>query len=101
MKNKKSQKNIFLENEGDNWFERNKNISKKDLPKDMNLCYNKHKSLLDIANKINKLMNKPYENVVVQQSGYYTEYTGNGEMLDTLGLELDGLDKGLERCINV
>ena len=46
-------------------------------------------------------MNKPYENVVVQQSGYYTEYTGNGEMLDTLGLELDGLDKGLERCINV
>lgn len=77
------------------------NISKKDLPKDMNLCYNKHKSLLDIANKINKLMNKPYENVVVQQSGYYTEYTGNGEMLDTLGLELDGLDKGLERCINV
>jgi nucleoside-diphosphate-sugar epimerase len=78
-----------------------KNISKKDLPKDMNLCYNKHKSLLDIANKINKLMNKPYENVVVQQSGYYTEYTGNGEMLDTLGLELDGLDKGLERCINV
>ncbi len=77
------------------------NISKKDLPKDMNLCYNKHKSLLDIANKINKLMNKPYENVVVQQSGYYTEYTGNGEVLDTLGLELDGLDKGLERCINV
>ena len=77
------------------------NISKKDLPKDMNLCYNKHKSLLNIANKINKLMNKPYENVVVQQSGYYTEYTGNGEVLDTLGLELDGLDKGLERCINV
>ena len=77
------------------------NISKKDLTKDMNLCYNKNKSLLDIANKINKLMNKPYENVVVQQSGYYTEYTGNGEMLDTLGLELDGLDKGLERCINV
>ena len=77
------------------------NISKKGLPKDMNLCYNKHKSLLDIANKINKLMNKPYENVVVQQSGYYTEYTGNGEVLDTLGLELDGLDKGLERCINV
>jgi nucleoside-diphosphate-sugar epimerase len=73
------------------------NISKKNLPKDMNLCYNKHKSLLDIANKINKLMNKPYENVVVEQSGYYTEYTGNGEMLDTLGLELDGLDKGLRK----
>jgi nucleoside-diphosphate-sugar epimerase len=32
------------------------NISKKHLAKDMNLCYNKHKSLLDIANKINKLM---------------------------------------------
>tara|TARA_R110001599_G_scaffold12675_2_gene59145 strand:+ start:223 stop:1047 length:825 start_codon:yes stop_codon:yes gene_type:complete len=77
------------------------NISKKDLPKDMNLCYNKHKSLLDIANKINKLMGKHYESVVVQQTGYYTEYTGNGKILGSLGLELDGFDKGLERCINV
>ena len=77
------------------------NISKKDLPKDMNLCYNKHKSLLDMANKINKLMGRSCENVVVQQAGYYTEYTGNGKTLGSLGLELDGLDKGLERCINV
>ena len=77
------------------------NISKKTLAKDMNLCYNKNKSLLDIANKINKLMGNDFENVIIKQSGYHTEYTGDGQKMHSLDLELCGLDKGLERCINV
>ena len=77
------------------------NISKKTLAKDMNLCYNKNKSLLDIANKINKLMGNDFENVIIKQSGYHTEYTGDGQKMHSLDLELCGLDKGLERWINV
>jgi GDP-L-fucose synthase len=77
------------------------NISKKTLAKDINLCYNNTKSLLDIANKINKLMGKSFKNVVVKQSGYCTEYTGDGQRLHSLDLQLCGLDKGIERCINV
>lgn len=77
------------------------NIRKKTLPKDINLCYNSPKSLLNIANKINKLMDKPSDNVIIEQEGYYTEYTGNGEKLKSLGLKLTGLDEGLKRCINV
>jgi len=77
------------------------NIRKKTLPKDINLCYNSPKSLLDIANKINKLMDNPSDNVIIEQEGYYTEYTGNGERLKSLGLKLTGLDEGLKRCINV
>ena len=52
MKNKKSQKNIFLENEGDNWFERNKNISKKEddeIVKIIDYLELKYNSLLEIG----------------------------------------------------
>ena len=52
MENKKSQKNIFLENEGDNWFERNKNISKKEddeIVKIMDYLELKYNSLLEIG----------------------------------------------------
>ncbi len=77
------------------------NISKKRLAKDINLCYNSNKSLLEIANKINKLMGKSFENVSIKQSGYHTEYTGDGQKLYSLDLQLYGLEKGLERCINV
>ena len=75
------------------------NITKKDLPKDVNLCYNKSKSLLDVANKINHLMGNAYDKVKVNQSGLYTEYTGNGDRLQSLGLELLGLDEGLKIVI--
>lgn len=77
------------------------NILKKDLAKDVNLCYSGTKSLLDIANKINQFMGKPYDNVRVEESGFNTEYTGNGDTLKSLGLSLLGLDEGLKRCINV
>ena len=76
-------------------------INKKNLPKDMNLCYSNHKSLLDIANKINKFAGKPYSNVVVKQSGLSTEYTGDGSKLFNMNIQLLGLDEGLKRCINV
>ena len=76
-------------------------INKKTLPKDINLCYSGNKSLLDIANKINQFMRKSYDNVIVQETGFYTEYTGDGEKLKSLGLELIGLDEGLKRCLDV
>ena len=76
-------------------------INKKNLPKDMNLCYSNHKSLLDIANKINDLAGKPYTNIVVRESGFYTEYTGDGSRLFNMNIQLLGLDEGLKRCIDV
>ena len=75
------------------------NITKKDLPKDVNLCYNGSKSLLDVANKINQFMGKTYDNVKINEAGFYTEYTGNGDRLQSLGLQLLGLDEGLKRVI--
>ena len=76
-------------------------INKKTLPKDINLCYSNKKSLLDIANKINYFMGKSFDNVIIEKAGYSTEYTGSGNKLRLLDLQLDGLDKGLKRCINV
>tara|TARA_B100001094_G_scaffold273006_1_gene279164 strand:- start:584 stop:1408 length:825 start_codon:yes stop_codon:yes gene_type:complete len=76
-------------------------INKKTLPKDINLCYNGNKSLLDIANKINQFMRKSYDNVIIQEPGFYTEYTGDGKKLESLGIQLVGLDEGLKRCLNV
>lgn len=76
-------------------------IDKKILPKDINLCYNERRSLLDIAVMINEITGKPHGNIVIENKGYYTEYTGNGNKLSELGLTLFGMKKGLERCINV
>ena len=44
-------------------------------------------------------MGKAYNNVKVNESGFYTEYTGNGDRLQSLGLQLLGLDEGLKRVI--
>ena len=76
-------------------------INKKNLPKDINLCYNNKKSLLDIANKINQIMNKSFENVTIEKAGFDIEYTGDSSKLSSLGLDLVGLDEGLKGCINV
>jgi len=76
-------------------------INEKNLPKDINLCYNKKKSLLDIANKINELMSRSYENVTIEKAGFDREYTGASNKLHSLRLDLVGLDEGLKRCINV
>ena len=76
------------------------NISKKVLAKDINLCYNANKSLLDMANKINNIVGNSYNNVEVRQVGFHTEYTGDGKLLESLGLSLLGLDEGLKRCVN-
>jgi GDP-L-fucose synthase len=76
-------------------------INKKNLPKDINLCYNNKKSLLDIANKINQIMNKSFENVTIEKAGFDIEYTGDSSKLSSLELDLIGLDEGLKRCINV
>ena len=77
------------------------NIAKKPLAKDINLCYNTNKSLLDVANKINEFMNKSYDNVNVECFGHNTEYTGCGDKLARLNMKLLGLDEGLKRCIDV
>jgi nucleoside-diphosphate-sugar epimerase len=76
-------------------------INKKKLPKDINLCYNNRRSLLDMAVMISELMKKPNNNIIIENKGYYTEYTGNGDKLSQLGISLLGLEKGLKRYINV
>jgi len=75
------------------------NMGKKDLQRDINLCYTTRVSLLDIANKINALLGKPLKNVEIDHCGLSAEYTGDGTQLSKLGLQLDGLDESLKKLI--
>jgi nucleoside-diphosphate-sugar epimerase len=77
------------------------NLSDKNLPRDVNLCYNKKMSLLDIATKINKIFGQKLENVIVENNNYDKEYTGSASVLDELDVSLLGLDYCLARCADV
>jgi len=75
------------------------NYHKKILPKDINLCYNNQISLLDISNKINTLLEKPTENVLIEKEGNNNDYSGDGTLLEQLNLKLNGFDKSLTKII--
>ena len=77
------------------------NFMKKDLPKDINLCYDSKHTLLDIARKINDLSGNHSKNIVIEHPGYYIEYTGDNSKMKSLGIKLIGLEEGLKRCANV
>lgn len=65
----------------------NKNI----LEKTINICYNEKYRLSDIAELI---VNKSNVNILKENS--INNYSGNGEKLYKLGLDLDGLNKSLQ-----
>ena len=76
------------------------NFNKKILQKDINLCYTTRVSLSDIAKTINKLLGKPMNNMRIEYPGFSTEYSGDGTKLANLDLNLEGLEKGIQKVIN-
>lgn len=69
----------------------------ENLPKELNLVYEKTLLLSEVAEMINNLSDYKVP-VDVLEGGYDKAYCGNGTNLSKLGLNLDGLEKSLEYC---
>jgi len=67
-----------------------KNIPKKTLIKDINICYNKKHSLIEIAQYLINISKKECK-IVINQQGLSNEYTGCGNNMQSLNIKLDGL----------
>tara|TARA_R100001510_G_C7649072_1_gene206456 strand:+ start:389 stop:1216 length:828 start_codon:yes stop_codon:yes gene_type:complete len=77
------------------------NFDKKQLHKDINMCYNDQITLLDIANKILSIKNLPPSLVEVENKVKGGSYSGNGTRLKKINIHMYGLEKGLGEIINV
>lgn len=67
-------------------------------PRDINLCYTRKYKLSDYANKIKKLTNSD-SSVIIYNKELTKPYTGSGERLKSLNIDLVGLNKGIEECL--
>lgn len=65
--------------------------------KDLNLSYLKKYKLSDIANLINNLSSYKV-NVIIENKKDGFNYTGNGELLNSLDIKLKGLETGIKEC---
>lgn len=65
--------------------------------KDINMSYLKKYKLSDIANIINELSSHKVD-INIENKISVLNYTGNGEKLNSLGLELKGLEFGIKEC---
>lgn len=67
----------------------------RDFPKEMNLVYEKKESLIQICKAINQLSN--YEvPVLIESDELGSNYTGSGQILQTLNYPLLGLERGIQ-----
>ena len=67
---------------------------------DFNVCYQEKHTLLDIAQMITSLtLTKIQDNIIIEQESTGISYTGNADRLHNLGIELCGLNYGLEEMI--
>lgn len=64
---------------------------------DINMSYLKKYKLSDIANIINELSSYKVD-INIENKISVLNYTGNGEKLNSLGLELKGLEFGIKEC---
>ncbi len=64
---------------------------------ELNCVYKKKFYLSQLATKIKKLTNSKSPIIIDEKSKIH--YTGNGDRLEELGLDLDGLEKGLKETI--
>jgi len=67
----------------------------KNLPKDLNLCYSRKYSLMDVANTIDRVGDNHIK-ITVNDKEKASSYTGCGKKLEALDLELIGLKKGIK-----
>ena len=65
--------------------------------KDINMSYLKKYKLSDISNIINNLSSYKVD-VIIENENFGLNYTGNGKLLNSLGLELKGLEFGIKEC---
>ena len=71
--------------------------SEINLPKELNLVYDTKTKLSDVANIINNLsIYKVPINILEEEIG--KSYCGSGELLKTLEMEFDGLEKEIKNC---
>jgi len=65
--------------------------------KDINMSYLKKYKMSDIANIINNLSSYKVD-VITENENFGLNYTGNGELLNSLNLKLKGLELGIKEC---
>ena len=74
------------------------NNTEKDIPKDINLCYNKKYKLSDLVYKI-KHLTKSDCDVIIHSNDIGSSYTGDSTILESLNIALTGIDIGVEKCL--
>ena len=67
-------------------------------PRDINLCYNKKYTLSQYAEKIKELT-KSNCCVIIHDKELGSAYTGNSKVLDSLNIDLIGLQGGMSKCL--
>lgn len=65
--------------------------------KDINMSYLKKYKLSDITSIINDLSSYKVD-VIIENENFGLNYTGNGELLNSLNLKLKGLEIGIKEC---
>ena len=65
--------------------------------KDINMSYLKKYKLSDITSIINDLSSYKVD-VIIENENFGLNYTGNGELLNSLNLKLKGLELGIKEC---
>ena len=68
------------------------------MPKDLNLCYKQKHKLSDIAFTLKNLTNTE-QDVIIENNNPSYSYTGSGQRLNELGVELIGLQEGINECL--
>jgi UDP-glucose 4-epimerase len=71
---------------------------KSTLPRDINLCYSEKVKLTDIAYKIKHLTSSDSD-VIIDNTKPGNCYTGCNDRLESAFIELDGLEKGIAKCL--
>lgn len=66
--------------------------------KDYNLCYNNKHKLSDLVNKLKSGINSS-QNIDILERSFGLNYTGDSSRLDEMKLELNGLERGIEKYI--
>ena len=75
------------------------NNIEKDIPKDINLCYNEKYKLSDLVYKIKYLTESNCDVIIYNNQIGSLSYTGDSTELDSLNIALMGIDIGVEKCL--
>jgi len=68
------------------------------VPRDINLCYEKKILLSEQVERI-KCLTKTKNEVIIENKEQGFSYTGDGKRLASLGNQLNGLEKGMCECL--